>query len=62
MPRRRRKAKPKARINLRVEADLAEWVKQFADEQGTTMTAIVVGNFVDLRRRYGGAAPRVEQI
>jgi uncharacterized protein (DUF1778 family) len=60
--RKKRKGKPKARINLRVEEDLAQWVKRFADEQGTTMTAIVVGNFVELRRRYGGAAPQVEQI
>jgi len=52
----------KVRINLRVDAELIDWVKRFASSKDTTMTALVIGSFMDLRRRYGGAPPKIEQI
>ena len=52
----------KARINLRVEADLVAWVKAFAKSQDVTMTSLVVDYFLTLRKDYGGAPPMVEQI
>ena len=58
----KRKTRPKVRINMRVDADLVDWVKQFAESQNTTMTDIVVGSMLEIRRRYGGAPPKVDQI
>lgn len=52
----------KARINLRMDADLVEWAKAFAASQDLTMTALIVDYFKDLRHEYGGAPPSVEQI
>lgn len=50
------------RVNIRVPEELSIWAKSFALANGTTLTDLVVGGLMDLRRRYGDAPPKVEQL
>ena len=40
-----------ARLNLKIEAELKEWIKNYADRHGTDVTKLVVGYFLFLRRK-----------
>jgi len=57
-----RKIREKARLNIRIDADLVEWARVFALENKTNITDLIVGSLMELRRRYGGAPPKVRQI
>ena len=52
----------KARVNLRIDSTLIEWVKLFAKARNTTVTSLIVGGLIELRRKYGGAPPKVDQV
>ena len=42
---------PKVRFNMRMPADIRDWGKQHAHEQGTTLSAIIVGYLNRLKKR-----------
>ena len=41
----------KSRLNLRLPADLDQWVKKYAEDNNTTVTSLVVGYFTDLQKK-----------
>lgn len=43
----------KARLNLRLEQDLVEWAKGYAEKKNTTVTHILTSHLRRLRRREG---------
>jgi predicted DNA binding CopG/RHH family protein len=51
----KKKATPKTRVNMRIDAGLMKWVKKYAKSKGTCFTEIVVNHLVSLRTlRRGG--------
>lgn len=52
----------KVRVNLKMDGELARWLKEYASRNDTTMTALIVDGVQELRRRTGGGPPRVDQI
>ena len=41
----------KARLNLKLDEDLKDWVQEFADQNGTSVSALVRDYFLALRQR-----------
>lgn len=44
-----KKAPKRARLNLRVPADLLKWMKKYAEDRSTTVTEIVVLHFMNTK-------------
>jgi hypothetical protein len=59
---RRRKGKDeqKGRLNLLIDPTLKNWVHGFADKKGTSVSAIVVMHFMELRDEDN--RPKIKQI
>ena len=53
--------KSKARMHLRIDADLVRWLRAYAEKHDTTMTALIVEGVENLKRKAGGGPPKVEQ-
>jgi hypothetical protein len=50
----------KARLNLMIDADLKDWAHDYGRRKGKSLSAMVVGYFVELREE--DEAPDVPQI
>lgn len=42
----------KDRLSCRIDLDLLQWVRWYADQRRTTVTKLVTDFFVELRREY----------
>ena len=52
----------KARLNLKLDRDLKNWVMQYASSSGTTVSNLIRDFFTQLQRREARHAEGVEQI
>lgn len=52
----------KARLNLKIEEDLKDWVMDYAKRNGTDVTKLITEYFIYLRRREESADEYAEQI
>jgi uncharacterized protein (DUF1778 family) len=51
MGRKKTRSNGKTRINIRVPAELDEWIKKYAEDHNTNMTKLIVDYFAEIRRK-----------
>lgn len=52
-----------SRLSCRMDAELMDWVKEYADKQGLTVTQLIEDYFWRLRRNYVNRnKSKIEQI
>ena len=62
MPKRRVEINIKARLNLKLDQDMKEWVMLYANRHGTTVSNLIRDYFVQLRKDVESRTEIVEQI
>lgn len=55
-------SRSKTRVNLRIDVDLHEWIKRYAERHGMTMTQVILACLRELRRSVEYEEGEVPQL